>query len=94
MQNTEPSRFESLLASVGVISTREQIKGRRIEAQKKAIRYWEGRVEARKTEWDRHLQSAFDRNLGEINKAVNQYTKVLQDDPQDKIYNENAGFGA
>lgn len=86
--NAEPSHFETLLAKIGVVKTRQEIKVRRIKAQKSAIRYWEKRVEARKTQWDARLQNAFDRNLGEINKAVNQYTKVLEENPQDKIYNE------
>ncbi len=85
---TEPTVFNTLLAKVGIAETPQQIKEHKIKAQKSAINYWEKRVAVRKTHWDSNLQSAFDRNLGEIDKAVNQYTKVLEEDPKDKIYNE------
>jgi len=86
--NSEPTLFESVLAKAGIIESQQEKHDKRIASQKSAIRYWEKRVRARKTEWDTALQSAFDRNLGEIDKAVNQYSKVLEDRPKDKIYNE------
>ncbi len=86
--NSEPTLFESVLAKTGIVKSQQEKHDKRIASQKSAIQYWEKRVKARKAEWDTPLQSAFDRNLGEIDKAVNQYTKVLETSPKDKIYNE------
>lgn len=53
-----------------------------------AIDYWNKRVEARRAQWNTNLRDAFDRNLNEINQAVNEYTQILQENPQDELSNE------
>ncbi len=84
----QPNFFETVLSKVGFAETPQQKYQRRIDEQKSAIAYWKKRVEIRKVQWDSHLQEAFDRNLEQINKVVNEYTKILQENPQDKISTE------
>ncbi len=83
-----PNVVETMLSSIGVVETPQQKHQRRIEEQRSAIAYWIKRVELRRVQWDSHLQIAFDRNLREIDKAVNEYTKILQENPEDKISTE------
>lgn len=84
----QPNIFETVLSKVGLVESSEEKHLRRINEQKSAIAYWRKRVEMRKVQWDSHLQTAFDRNLKEIDKVVNEYTKILQENPQDKISSE------
>ncbi|NNF00844.1 MAG: hypothetical protein HKN25_17645, partial [Pyrinomonadaceae bacterium] len=84
----KPNFFEQTMAKFGLFETEQQTYERRINSRKSMIAYWEKRVELQRKQWDTHLQSAFDRNLLEIDKAVNEYTKILQEDPQDKISTE------
>lgn len=86
--NAEPTMFEHLLADIGVAETQQQVRARKIRAQKSAIEYWEKYVQTRKIQWDVNLRKAFDRNLGELDKAVDEYMKVLEKKPQDKIHSE------
>ena len=60
----------------------------RVERQEMAIEYWNQRVEARKSQWNRHLRDAFDRNLHEIDAVVADYRQQLQINPEDKISEE------
>ncbi|MEZ5345000.1 MAG: zf-HC2 domain-containing protein [Pyrinomonadaceae bacterium] len=84
----QPNIFETMLSKVGLVESPKEKYQRRINEQKSAIAYWRKRVEMRKVQWDSHLQTAFDRNLKEIDKVVNEYTKILQENPQDKISSE------
>lgn len=84
----KPNFFEQTMAKFGLFETEQQTYERRINARKSTIAYWEKRVELQRKQWDTHFQNAFDRNLLEINKAVNEYTKILQENPQDKISTE------
>jgi len=84
----QPNVFETALAKIGFVETPQQKNQRKIEEQKSAIAYWKKRVELKKVQWDSHIQQAFDRNLREIDKVVNEYTKILQENPQDKISTE------
>ncbi|MCB1025118.1 MAG: zf-HC2 domain-containing protein [Acidobacteria bacterium] len=84
----QPNIFETALSKVGLMESAKEKHLRRINEQKSAIAYWRKRVEMRKVQWDSHLQTAFDRNLKEIDKVVNEYTKILQENPQDKISSE------
>ena len=85
---SEPNIFEKVLGKAGLIETAHDVRQRRIEQQKAAIEYWNKRVETRRMQWDNHLREAFDRNLSEINQAVNEYTLILQENPQDEISGE------
>ncbi len=83
-----PGLIDRALARVGLIDTPQQARERRIAQQKTTIDYWNKRVETRRTQWDNHLRVAFDRNLSEIDQAVDEYTLILQDNPQDDLSGE------
>ena len=65
-----------------------QIRERRIKERLSAIAYWNERVELRRSQWDAQLRDAFDRNMNEIDRAVFEYTKILQENPQDELSSE------
>lgn len=80
--------FEKVLSKVGLADTPKQSRERRISEQQTAIDYWNNRVEARRTQWNRNLREAFDRNLQEIDQVVNEYTLILEENPQDDLSSE------
>lgn len=82
------SLFEKVLSKVGLADTPKQSRERRIAEQQTAIDYWNKRVEARRTQWNRNLRDAFDRNLHEINQVVTEYTEILEENPQDDLSSE------
>jgi hypothetical protein len=84
----EPNAFEKVLGTFGLIETAQNVRQRRIEQQQAAIEYWNRRVQSRRMQWNNHLRDAFDRNLNEINQAVNEYTLILQENPQDELSGE------
>lgn len=84
----QPTSFEKVLASLGIAETPQQKMEEQLQERKKAIDYWKKRVETRRAVWDTDTRRTFDRNLGVIEKTVNEYTEILQEDPQDKISNE------
>lgn len=77
--------FEKVLSKVGLIDTPQQALDRRIKQQQTAIAYWDTRVQTRRAQWDTTTRAAFDRNLQVINESVNQYTVILQKDPEDDL---------
>lgn len=84
----QPTLFEKALSKLGLAETPQQVRERRIRDQQTAIDYWNKRVTARRDAWDKGLQKAFDRNLQEIDQAVAEYTKTLEENPQDELSNE------
>lgn len=82
------SIFEKFMGKIGLMDTPQQARDKRIEEQKAAIDYWNRRVETRRVQWDRNLREAFDRNLNEIDQSVNEYTVILQENPQDELSSE------
>lgn len=80
--------FEKVLSKVGLADTPKQARERRMREQQVAIDYWNKRVEARRTQWTRNLREAFDRNLQEIDQVVNEYTQILEENPQDDLSSE------
>lgn len=80
--------FEKLLSKVGLSDTPQQARERRLKEQMVAIDYWNRRVQARKSQWDARIRDAFDRDLNEIDQAVNEYHEILQKDPQDELSGE------
>lgn len=80
--------FERMMAKIGIIDTPQQARIRRIAEQKAAIEYWNHRVEERRAMWDARMREAFDRNLNIINESVNDYTVILEKDPDDEITGE------
>lgn len=86
--STEQTPFERFAGKVGLIETPEQARERRVKQQQAAIEYWNNRVQVRRVQWDKNMRDAFDRNLNEIDQAVDEYTLILQKDPQDDLSGE------
>jgi hypothetical protein len=80
--------FERFLSKVGLTETPQQIRERRWKEQLAAIDYWNARVQARRMQWDAATREAFDRNLRVIDESVNEYTMILQRDPEDDLSGE------
>jgi hypothetical protein len=80
--------FEKVLSKVGLMETPQQARDRRLKEQHAAIDYWNVRVQARRVQWDRATREAFDRNLQVIEESVNEYTMILQQDPEDELSGE------
>jgi hypothetical protein len=80
--------FEKVLSRVGLIDTPQQARERRLREQHAAIEYWNLRVQARRVQWDRATREAFDRNLQVINDSVNEYTLILEQNPDDDLSGE------
>jgi len=80
--------FEKVLSKVGLMDTPEKARDRRVKEQQAAIEYWNSRVQARRVSWDRATREAFDRNLQVIDDSVNDYTMILQRDPEDELSGE------
>ncbi len=77
--------FEKVLAKVGLINTPQQARDRRVKEQQAAITYWDNRVQTRRVQWDAYTREAFDRNLQVLNESLDQYTYILQQDPEDDL---------
>lgn len=80
--------FEKVLSKVGLTDTPHQARERRLQEQRAVIDYWNKRAQVRRIQWDNKMRDAFDRNLNEIDQAVNEYTMILQQDPQDELSGE------
>lgn len=80
--------FEKILSKVGLMETPQQARDRRIKEQHAAIDYWNNRVQTRRVQWDRPTRDAFDRNLQAIQESVNEYTIILQRNPDDELSGE------
>lgn len=85
---SEPTILDKALGKLGLIDTPQQARQRRIKEREAAIEYWNKRVQVRREQWNANLRDAFDRNLKEINQAVNEYTQILQENPQDELSSE------
>jgi hypothetical protein len=83
-----PSLLTRGLRKIGLAETPQQARERRFKEQESAIEYWNKRAQARRAAWDARMTAAFDRNLNEIDQAVNEYTSILQNDPDDKLSEE------
>jgi len=80
--------FEKLLSKVGLVDTPQQARERRVKEQQSAISYWDKRVQARRVQWDKNTREAFDRNLQVIDQSLNEYTVILEQDPEDDLSSE------
>ena len=80
--------FEKILSKVGLVETPTQARRRQTKEREAAVEYWNARVQARRTRWDRATREAFDRNLRVIEESVNDYTMILQQDPEDDLSGE------
>jgi len=86
--SSEQTTFEKFAGKIGLIETPQQARQRRVRDQQAAIEYWNNRVQVRRAQWDKNMRDAFDRNLKEIDQAVDDYTLILQRDPQDDLSGE------
>ncbi len=84
----QPTLFEKALSTIGLAETPQQMRERKLREQQTAIDYWNKRVAARRDAWDKHLRDAFDRNLQEIDQVVTEYTRILEENPQDELSSE------
>lgn len=80
--------FEKVLSKIGLADTPYEARLRRMKEQETAIEYWDKRVQAQRAKWDNKMRDAFDRNLNEINQAVNEHTMILQENPEDDLSGE------
>jgi Putative zinc-finger len=80
--------FQKLLSKVGLADTPLQARDHKMREREAAIDYWNARVMARRDFWDARTREAFDRNLQVIDDAVNEYTVILQRDPEDELSGE------
>jgi hypothetical protein len=85
---TRTTAVDKLLGKLGLVETPQQARERRLKEQQAAIEYWNERVQARRVQWDRTTRDAFDRNLQVIDESVNDYTMILQQDPDDELSGE------
>ncbi|HUF03654.1 MAG TPA: zf-HC2 domain-containing protein [Aridibacter sp.] len=87
-QDGEDNVVEKVLADLGIGDTQVDRYERRLREQRAAIEYWKNRVEVRRASWNSDTRLVFDRNLNEIDKAVSEYTRLLDENPHDTISNE------
>lgn len=80
--------FEKVLSRVGLMDTPHQARERRLREQNAAIDYWNTRVQTRRASWDRATREAFDRNMQVIDDSVNEYTLILEQNPDDDLSGE------
>lgn len=80
-----PSYFTIAMSKIGLAETPIEKRERLIKEQERAIEYWNKRVQARRVVWDENIRKAFDRNMEVIDESVNEYTAILQKDPDDEL---------
>lgn len=85
---SEKTMIEKALSKIGLMESPQQARDRRLKEQQAAIDYWNARVQMRRDQWDRITRDAFDRNLKVIDESVNDYTMILQQDPDDELSGE------
>lgn len=86
--SAEMTIFDRVLGKIGLVETPQQMRERQIKDRLAAIEYWNKRVTERRAQWDSELRDVFDRNLREIDRAVFQYSKILEENPQDELSGE------
>ena len=84
----QASVLDKVLSKFGLAETPQQLREKRIKEREAAIEYWNQRVENRKNQWENHLREVFDRNLREIDQAVYEHHRILQENPQDEVSSE------
>ncbi len=83
--SVSPSIFDKILSKLGVVETPNEAREKKIREQQSTIDYWNQRVLARKAQWNRKMREAFDRNLQEIDLVVSEYTRTIQENPDDSL---------
>lgn len=82
------SLAEKMMAKIGLMDSPEESLRKRIEQRRQTIDFWNKKIEARRVQWDGHFRDAFDRNLGEIEQVVNEYSRILEENPEDTLTGE------
>lgn len=85
---SDQSLFEKMMVRAGLMDSPEALLQKRIEQRKQTIDFWNRKIEARRVQWDGHFRDAFDRNLGEIEQVVNEYSRILEQNPNDTLTGE------
>lgn len=85
---SERSLFEKMLARTGLVDSPEEQLRKRLEERRRAIDFWNRRIEARRVQWDGRFRDTFDRNLNEIEQVVNEYSRALEENPDDTLTGE------
>ena len=87
--STSQTTFEKVLSKVGLVETPQQARGF-VGFGNSKLRSIIGTNASSQNEyqWDKKMRDAFDRNLNEIDQAVNEYTLILEKDPQDDLSGE------
>jgi hypothetical protein len=86
--STQPTLFEKVISKIGLAADPQELREQRLREQRAAIDYWNKRVAMRRAQWDKNLRDAFDRNLNEIDQVVFEYTRTLEENPQDELSGE------
>ena len=86
--NASQTTFEKLLSKIGLSDSPQQARERRMKEQQAAIEYWTRRIQERRGQWDAKMRDAFDRNLNVIDESVDEYTTILQQNPDDELTGE------
>lgn len=86
--SAQQTTIERLMARVGLIDTPQQARDRRIKEQQAAIAYWDARIQARRSQWDKRTREVFDRNLQVIDQSLTNYLVILAEDPDDDLSGE------
>jgi hypothetical protein len=86
--NASQTTFEKILSKIGLSDSPQQARERRIKEQQAAIDYWTHRIQERRGQWDARMRDAFDRNLNVIDESVDEYTTILQQNPDDELTGE------
>jgi len=84
----DQTTLEKLMAKLGLADTPQKARERRMAEQQAAIEYWDRRVRERRAQWNAIMQQKFDKNLDIINESVSDYTRILQQNPDDEITGE------
>jgi hypothetical protein len=88
LRNSPDGAATSTTADVAGLSPGSPDPDERIRQQQLNISYWNQRIEQRKARWSPQLRDAFDRNLGAVDRAVNDSRQQLKQNPHDEISEE------
>ncbi|MDW8304393.1 MAG: hypothetical protein RML33_06130 [Acidobacteriota bacterium] len=88
LSKRKPNFAERILANMGLVESPQEERERRIREKQEAIEYWSLKIQQRRNQWDDKIKQVFDRNLQEIDSAVAEYKKILEENPYDDISGE------
>ncbi|CAN5174081.1 hypothetical protein BH20ACI2_BH20ACI2_10830 [soil metagenome] len=86
--STDRTLLDKMLGRLGLAETPQQMRERRLKQHQEAIDYWNARVQTRRMKWDDMTRDAFERNLRVIDQSVNEFSVILQRNPDDDLSGE------